>query len=113
LRAIAPMPGAPEVLVYTIHMKRTNLVLDEQLLEEATALSGERTFSRTVERALEEMVKRLKARRMLELGGSGIWSGDLSAMRGDAGATFESGSASRQGAARERPSIYRPRAKKR
>ena len=66
-----------------------------------------------IERALEEMVKRLKARRMLELGGSGIWSGDLSTMRGDAGAVFESGSASGQRAARERPAIYRPRAKKR
>ena len=32
-------------------MKRTNLVLDEGLLEEATRLSGERTYSRTVERA--------------------------------------------------------------
>ena len=33
-------------------MKRTNLVLDEQLLEQATRFSGERTYSRTVERAL-------------------------------------------------------------
>jgi hypothetical protein len=29
-------------------------VLDEKLLDEATRLSGERTYSRTVERALEE-----------------------------------------------------------
>ena len=32
-------------------MKRTNLVLDEHFLEEAVRLSGERTYSRAVERA--------------------------------------------------------------
>jgi hypothetical protein len=95
-----------------MRMKRTNLVLDERLLEEATALSGERTFSRTVERALEEMVRRLKARRMLELAGSGIWSGDLSAVRGDVRRAAVPGSSDREGAVRERGSIYRPRSKR-
>lgn len=66
-------------------MKRTNLVLDERLLEEATRLSGERTYSRTVERALDELVRRLKARRILDLAGSGLWEGDLSAVREDTG----------------------------
>ncbi|MBA3949269.1 MAG: type II toxin-antitoxin system VapB family antitoxin [Acidobacteria bacterium] len=66
-------------------MKRTNLVLDERLLEEATRLSGERTYSRTVERALEELVRRVKARRILDLAGSGLWEGDLSAVREDSG----------------------------
>jgi Arc/MetJ family transcription regulator len=64
-------------------MKRTNVVLNEQLLEEATRLSGERTYSRTIERALEDFVKRIKARRILELAGSGLWEGDLSEMRND------------------------------
>lgn len=66
-------------------MKRTNLVLDERLLEEATRLSGERTYSRTVERALEEFVRRAKARRILDLAGSGLWQGDLAVMREDRG----------------------------
>lgn len=66
-----------------IHMKRTNLVINEQLLEEATRLSGERTYSRTVERALEDFVRRIKARRILELTGSGLWEGNLSEMRAD------------------------------
>jgi Arc/MetJ family transcription regulator len=65
-------------------MKRTNLVLDEALLEEAVRLSGERTYSRTVERALLEFVRRARAGRILELAGSGAWEGDLGAMRGDA-----------------------------
>ena len=66
-------------------MKRTNLVLDGDLLEEATQLSGERTYSRTVERALREMVRRVKARQILDLAGSGMWKGDLAVMREDKG----------------------------
>ena len=66
-------------------MKRTNLVLDEALLDEATRLSGERTYSRTVERALEQFVRRIKARRILELSGSGLWEGDLAVVREDRG----------------------------
>jgi hypothetical protein len=66
-------------------MKRTNLVLNETLLEEATRLSGERTYSRTVERALEDFVRRAKARRILDLAGSGLWEGNLSEVREDRG----------------------------
>jgi hypothetical protein len=60
-------------------------VIDERLLEEATRLSGERTYSRTVERALEEFVRRIRARQILELAGSGLWEGDLSVVREDRG----------------------------
>ena len=64
-------------------MKRTNLVLSEELLDEAVRLSGERTYSRTVERALRDFIARAKARRILDLAGSGLWSGDLSVVRED------------------------------
>jgi Arc/MetJ family transcription regulator len=64
-------------------MKRTNLVLDGDLLDEAVRLSGERTYSRTVARALQDFVNRMKARRILELQGSGAWTGDLAEMRDD------------------------------
>jgi hypothetical protein len=67
-------------------MRRTNLVLNGELLEEATRLSGERTYSRTVERALEDFVRRAKARRILDLAGSGLWEGDLAVVREDRGA---------------------------
>src|SRR6184192_3909564 len=66
-----------------IHMKRTNLVLDEELLEELVRLSGERTYSAAVTRAIQEFVRRARAGRILELAGSGLWEGDLSEMRGD------------------------------
>jgi Arc/MetJ family transcription regulator len=64
-------------------MKRTNLVLDERLLEEALVASGERTYSAAVTRALEELVKRSRASRIFELGGSGLWEGNLAEMRRD------------------------------
>lgn len=66
-----------------MRMKRTNLVLDPRLLEEAVRLSGERTYSGTVSRALEDFIRRARAGRILELVGSGAWDGDLLAMRGD------------------------------
>jgi Arc/MetJ family transcription regulator len=65
-------------------MKRTNLVLDEALLEEALKLSGERTYSAAVNLALGELVRRRKARRILDFTGSGIWEGALAEMRRDA-----------------------------
>ena len=52
-------------------MKRTNLVLDEQLLEEVTRLSGERTYSGAVNRALLDYARRIRAGRILELAGRG------------------------------------------
>ncbi len=72
-------------VVHSIHMKRTNLVLDESTLAEAQRLSGERTYSGTVMRALEDFVQRAKAGRILELRGSGVWEGDLEEMRRDRG----------------------------
>jgi Arc/MetJ family transcription regulator len=64
-------------------MVRKNLVLDEGLLEEAVRLSGERTYSGVVGRALDDYVKRIRARRILALGGSGLWEGSLAEMRRD------------------------------
>jgi len=79
VRALARRREARHIL----HMKRTNLVLDEDLLEETTRLSGEKTYSAAVMRALEDFVRRAKARQILELRGSGLWEGDLPAMRRD------------------------------
>ena len=64
-------------------MKRTNLVLDEKILEEAVRLAGVKTYGRAVDIALRDFVRRAKARRILELAGSGLWEGDLAEMRRD------------------------------
>lgn len=66
-----------------MRMKRANLVLDEQLLEDALRVSGERTYSAAVGRALREFVSRARAGRILDLAHKGAWEGDLSEMRGD------------------------------
>jgi Arc/MetJ family transcription regulator len=79
-------------------MKRTNVVLDEDLLEEAVRVSGERTYARTIERALREMVRRAEARGIDQLAGSGLWVGSLSEMRGD-----------RPSVVRETQTVYRAR----
>lgn len=39
-------------------MKRTNVVLDEKLLEKARRASGERTYTATITKALEEYVRK-------------------------------------------------------
>lgn len=66
-----------------MRMKRTTLVLDEDLLEEAVRLSGERTYSAAVNSALLAFVRRARAHRILELRGSGLWKGTLEEMRED------------------------------
>ena len=64
-------------------MKRANLILDEDLLNTASRLFGEKTYSGTVNRALEEAIKAQKIRGLLDFAGSGIWEGNLSEMRAD------------------------------
>jgi Arc/MetJ family transcription regulator len=64
-------------------MKRTNLVLEESLLAEALRVSGAKTYSAAVNLALRDFVRRARARRILELAGSGLWEGDLAGMRSD------------------------------
>ena len=81
-------------------MKRTNLMVDEEILDEAMRLTGERSWSAVVRRAVAELVQRAKARRILDLQGTGAWEGDLSAMRGDRVAEAgpgENGEAGRRG----------------
>ena len=65
-------------------MKRTSLVLPEDLLREVLQISGEKTVSGAVVVALQEFVRRAKARQILQLRGAGAWEGDLGEMRGDA-----------------------------
>lgn len=47
-------------------MKRTNVILDEKLLEEARRESGERTYSGTIAQALAQFVRVRRLRRHLD-----------------------------------------------
>lgn len=64
-------------------MKRTNLVLDEQLLDEAARVLGAKTYSATVNLALAEVLRVKKIQGLPQFFGSGLWQGDLSEMRQD------------------------------
>jgi Arc/MetJ family transcription regulator len=48
---------------------RTTLAIKEQLLEEAKILSGARTKKETVEIALDEFVRRRRAKKLIDLEG--------------------------------------------
>jgi Arc/MetJ family transcription regulator len=62
---------------------RTNIDIDDRLLEEAMKVTGQKTKKATVEEALRLIVKRAGQRQALEeLRGMG-WEGDLDKMRND------------------------------
>ena len=64
-------------------MRRTNLVLDEQLLEQATHVLGSKTYSAAVNTALGEIIRLKKIHDIPRFFGTGIWEGDLAEMRED------------------------------
>ncbi len=64
-------------------MKRTNLVLDELLLDTARSISGLRTYSEVVNTALRELVKRRTFDRIDAYAASDVWEGNLTERRDD------------------------------
>jgi len=69
--------------MYNIHMKRTNLVLNEELLSQATRVLGAKTYSAAVNTALEEIIRVRRIQSIPQFFGTGIWQGKLSEMRED------------------------------
>jgi Arc/MetJ family transcription regulator len=62
-------------------MKRTNVVIDEQLVARCRKLTGVKSTRDVIDRALRELVRREEQRRLVvKLRGSG-WEGDLDTMR--------------------------------
>jgi len=64
-----------------MRMKRTNLVLDAKLLDEATHLLGVKTYSAAVNLALAEVMRLRKIQGLPQFFGRGLWQGDLQEMR--------------------------------
>jgi len=62
-------------------MLRTNIELDEKLVKEAMRLTRKKTKKELVNYALEELIARLKRKKVLELEGNVRWTGDLREMR--------------------------------
>lgn len=64
---------------------RTNIEIDQDLLEQARALAGTDTKRATVEYALQELVRRHERQRVKELFGTVDWEGSLDVSRVDHG----------------------------
>ena len=60
---------------------RTNIDLDDVLVNEAMSLTKLRTKKDMVNYAIESLIKKLKKQELAKLWGSNIWEGDLNQMR--------------------------------
>lgn len=68
-------------MVYAVHMGRTNIEIDDLLVGKARKLTGLKTKREIVDRALELLVRSESRKGILTYYGTGIWKGDLKAMR--------------------------------
>ena len=62
-------------------MKRTTIVLDEELVAKAKKATGIKTTRELIDTALRELLRQKDIRKILELQGKVEWEGDLSQMR--------------------------------
>lgn len=60
---------------------RTNIVIDNQLMDEALKASGLKTKKETVEEGLKALIKLRKQTKIRSLRGKLKWEGDLDEMR--------------------------------
>jgi Arc/MetJ family transcription regulator len=60
---------------------KTNIVVDEELIEEIKGLTSLRTKKEVVYLALCELLKQLKRKRLLAIRHEGLWEGNLTASR--------------------------------
>ena len=62
-------------------MGRTNIDLNEKLINEAMKLTNKKTKKDLVNYAVEELVRKLKRKKILELEGNVDWIGNLEETR--------------------------------
>ena len=63
---------------------RTNIVIDDELMQQALTLSGLKTKREAVEEGLKLLIVMKKQAKIRELRGELSWEGNLDAMRSDA-----------------------------
>lgn len=63
---------------------RTNIVIDDELMERALRLTGLKTKREVVELALQTLLRLRQQEQVKQLRGKLNWQGDLDAMRNDA-----------------------------
>ena len=69
------------VYAEVLHVSRTNIELDDNLVERCQKVTGIATRRALVDHALRELLRRKNQKKILELAGKVEWEGDLSAMR--------------------------------
>jgi len=62
-------------------MKRTNIVLDEKLVEKCIEATGIKTQRALIDHALRELLRHEMQTKILELKGKVHWDGDISEWR--------------------------------
>ncbi|MBS3776379.1 MAG: type II toxin-antitoxin system VapB family antitoxin [Bacteroidales bacterium] len=62
-------------------MKRTNIILDEELVESCRKATGIKTQKALIDYALRELLRHEKQTKLLELKGRINWSGNLEQWR--------------------------------
>ena len=62
-------------------MKRTNIVIDEKLLEAGLKATGLRTRKSLIDYALRDLLRRKSLKKILQLKGKVEWEGSLLTMR--------------------------------
>lgn len=67
--------------MYDVLMSRTNIDIEDRLIRKARRLTGLKTKKAVVGRALEELVRIETRKGILRYYGSGIWKGNLKALR--------------------------------
>lgn len=67
--------------MYACKMGRTNIVIDDDLVRKARKLTRLKTKREIVDKALELLVRSESRKGLLRHYGTGIWKGDLKAMR--------------------------------
>jgi Arc/MetJ family transcription regulator len=60
---------------------RTNIEIDDQLMEEAQRLSGLKTKKAVIHEGLQALIRQKKRRKILDLAGKVEWVGNLDEMR--------------------------------
>lgn len=67
--------------MYTRRVSRTNIDIDDKLIRQARRLTRLKTKRQIVDKALDLLVRSEKRKELIRYYGSGIWRGDLRAMR--------------------------------
>jgi Arc/MetJ family transcription regulator len=62
-------------------MGRTNVVVDDELFREGLKLTKCKTKKELINRAIKELIKKEKRKKLLKLEGNVKWQGDLAEMR--------------------------------